>query len=176
MVADGEEPKRIAQRFGRSFHWLQKACIEHGVRLTSAGPGQPPNRALFVVADLQNNPADTYQAVADRSGVTRQRVHQIHVEAIGCGVHFPGRRIPAVKPQPADPAAKRRRRDSWGTCRAVATAVVSSIPSSQPVRAPSPLTQLQTSPTLTSTRPGRVLTIRFVPASRRPPLEPPSSS
>lgn len=102
LVGAKGDVKAVAIQFRRGVGWVEDACREHGVSFSGYANGRTvPKKLLLVIADLQNNPEATYQAVADAYKITRQRVHQILVEAIDCGFLFPCRRVPTTKTQPA---------------------------------------------------------------------------
>ena len=76
LVASGSTLKQAAVAFGVSTRTVSRACKEHGVTQPRPAPGPRRNRILrALIAGV--SAAD----IAEREGVSRQRVYQIAKEA-----------------------------------------------------------------------------------------------
>ena len=91
-VRGGEHAEAVALDCGRSMFWLRLACADHGVVCSMQSVAVPVRLKTFrVLAELQNSPKKTLEAIGNDRGVTRQRIGQILTEARTNGMLFPGR-------------------------------------------------------------------------------------
>lgn len=87
-VAAGADLAVVAAKHNLGVTYLRMLCAQAKVRPVK----RRSDLCLGIAAALQNEPEATMAAVAERFGVTRQRVHQVLVQAELAGFRFPGRR------------------------------------------------------------------------------------
>ena len=78
-----------AKRFGVTVSTAAGACRDHGVKAAAKSRGLQPN-TLKILADLFDA-TSTIDEIADRRGVTKQRVSQVFVQALKAGIPIPRR-------------------------------------------------------------------------------------
>ena len=81
-VGEGEAASSVAKRYGCATETVYRACRQHGMTL---GRGRRVNdRTLWIAYRLGQGDSQTH--IAERAGVTKQRVGQIYDRAVNAGV------------------------------------------------------------------------------------------
>lgn len=76
------EIRRAAAKYGVSELYIRKLCHNAGVRV--AHQEKQPSTFATIAALLRG---ESQTEIAERQGVSRQRVHQIHVQMLAHGVY-----------------------------------------------------------------------------------------
>lgn len=88
-IAAGECARKVAEDTGFKAGTIRNWCWYRGVPCSMKSPRKTVrDRAYRILADLLNTD-QTYQAVGDRHGVSRQYVYEIAVKARKAGIQVP---------------------------------------------------------------------------------------